>query len=87
MTSDRQNLPPEISTALTKIPAKAESPVDDKGKAALHFQSFDDQDIDSLHQTVLTRLSEHRETEIAMVTSLKRKYEVTCSPISLHIYM
>lgn len=76
VTGENQTLLPETSATLTKIRTKAESPIKNKGKAALHFQYFEDQDINSLHQSVLNRLSESRDTEIAMVTSLKQKYEV-----------
>ena len=86
ITGKNQNPPPEASTALTKIPTKVESPRKDKGKAVLHYHSFEDQDISFLHQAVLTRLSESRDTEIAMVTSLKRKYDVICFSYP-YIYM
>jgi hypothetical protein len=52
VTGENQNLPPATSTALTKIPAKAKSPMKNKEKAALDFHSFEDQDIHSLHQSV-----------------------------------
>ena len=70
VTGERQT-PLGASTTLAKIPAKPEPATKDKGKTALNFSSFEDQDTNTLHQAVLTRLSESRDTEIAMITSLK----------------
>jgi hypothetical protein len=84
--SEQQTTAPEASTALAKVPAKPEPAPKDKRKTALEFSTFEDQDASSLHQSVLTRLSESRDTEIAMIISLKRKYEVICTLMN-HIYM
>ena len=62
---------PKISNVLVKIPAKDESPMKKKGKTKLQFQSLEDLDVNSLHQGYLTRLSERRDTGIAMVNTLK----------------
>ena len=78
VVTGEQQATPEASTALTKIPAKPEPASKDKGKTAPNFSSFEDQDASTLHQAMLTRLFESQDTEIAMITSLKRKYEVIC---------
>jgi hypothetical protein len=83
VTGETRNTPPETSTVLAKIIVKDELPIKNKGKANLEFQPFEDQDVDSLHQTFLTRLSESRDSEVAMINSLKRKYEVNLTPPSL----
>lgn len=73
VTGEIQNPLPETSTVLAKIPAKDESPTAKKGKTAFNFPSFDDQHVDSLHQTFLTRLSKSREAEATMMNIMKKK--------------
>lgn len=87
VVTGEQQTTPEASTALAKIPAKPEPASKDKGKTVLNFSTFEDQDASTLHQAVLTRLSESRDTEIAMITSLKQKYEVICILLFCTIYI
>jgi hypothetical protein len=88
ITGEQHGAPPEASMALAKIIAKNESPSKEKGKSSLHFLSFEDLDVNSLHQGYLTRLLESRETEIAMINTLKRKFEVCLvAPSFMYIYV
>lgn len=75
VTAEQHNPALETSTTLAKIIAKDESPRREGKNADSQLQAFESMDANSLHQQYLTRISQNREAESALVALLKKKYE------------
>ena len=71
---------------LTKVIAKDEAVLQEKGKTKLELPNYESFSVEDLHAACLDRLATSREMEIGLVSMMKNKYEV-CSPFhALIIY-
>lgn len=64
ITVERHGAAPGTSTTLAKIVAKDEPPSWDKGKPGLYLESFENLDVNLLHQSYLTRCLRARNLKV-----------------------